>query len=122
MIKDIGIYDNGQGGDFDLEGKELNLMPSELSEIYISLFGGTYFWGNELLNTRFSSYTEETISKVALNSSGRQSIISAMKKDLERINPSFIDVLFGDNNSITLVVNEFEIKIDEKNTIVKKHI
>ncbi len=103
MSKDILRYETGNGGDFKVLNNDLVLVESLLQMFYIALFGGNVeadtrgdeistevrqdWWANSLLfaeskNKQFNSKTERVLNSVALNSSGRVQIKTAIEDDL----------------------------------------
>lgn len=103
ITKDILLYETGSGGDFAVVSNDLVLGDVLYQQFYLALFGGnlrastkqTYleneerfdYWGNSLIwptnpSRQFNSETERALQEVALNSSGRMSIIQAVKTDL----------------------------------------
>ena len=106
MSKDILLYETGSGGDFSIQGNDIQLSETLFQNIYISLFGGNIeasttgseiegevrsdYWGNQLFQAnskpkQFNSVTESLLSNVVLNSGGRLSIQRAVEQDLEHL-------------------------------------
>jgi phage gp46-like protein len=87
-MTDLFLIETGDGGDLQLQGN--NLVTAEAFEnmIYLALFGGNEWWGNELLlsgnpSAKFNSKTESVLQEVALNSTGRIKIETAVRDDLD---------------------------------------
>ena len=97
---DLRLIDSGNGGDLIISGRDLQVVYGFENMIYLALFGGNLFgsvvrripgeqafdyWGNSFIdapNMQFDSLTERTLTRVALNSSGRAAILQAVKSDL----------------------------------------
>ncbi len=118
-MKDITIYDNGQGGDFTIEDKDLGITNNLHNQVYLALFGGnTPFWGNNVLGTNFYSLTEKYLSNMPLTSAARLELISTIKKDLEYLEINDVDVSFG-MNKVTIFVNGIAtIAIENKKVMI----
>lgn len=101
-MKDIKIFETGNGGSIELKGKDLVIVEGLHNMIYLALFGGNMistpskrnineqnfdFWANTFLkpdsSLQFNSKTEKTLNDVALNSQGRQLIQNAVLYDLD---------------------------------------
>lgn len=103
MNLDVLIFENGDGGDVNLLGNDIEMTDSIFDMVYMAMFGGNPeavttgneiaseqrndFWGNALLlpndpEKQFNSITEKTLNEVALDSSGRVKIEDAIKIDL----------------------------------------
>lgn len=101
---DIHLFETGSGGDFAIVNNDLLMGESLYQQIYLALFGGNIqastkpsyleseerfdYWGNTLIwkdvkTKQFNSETERTLGNVALNSSGRLSILQAVNNDLD---------------------------------------
>ncbi len=101
---DIHLFETGSGGDFAIVNNDLLMGESLYQQIYLALFGGNIqastkpsyleseerfdYWGNSLIwkdvkTKQFNSETERTLGNVALNSSGRLSILQAVNNDLD---------------------------------------
>lgn len=101
---DIHLFETGSGGDFAIVNNDLLMGESLYQQIYLALFGGNIeastkpsylaseerfdYWGNSLIwkdvkTKQFNSETERTLRNVALNSSGRLSILQAVNNDLD---------------------------------------
>lgn len=100
---DILLYETGSGGDFAIVNNDLLMGESLYQQIMLALFGGNIqastkqfyleteerfdYWGNSLIwkdvkTKQFNSETERTIQTIALNSSGRLTLIQAVEQDL----------------------------------------
>lgn len=100
---DILLYETGSGGDFAIVNNDLLMGESLYQQIMLALFGGNIeastkqfyletedrfdYWGNNLIwkdvkTKQFNSETERTIRSIALNSSGRLTLIQAVEQDL----------------------------------------
>lgn len=100
---DILLYETGSGGDFAIVNNDLLMGESLYQQIMLALFGGNIqastkqfyldteerfdYWGNNLIwkdikTKQFNSETERTIRTIALNSSGRLTLIQAVEQDL----------------------------------------
>ena len=100
-MRDLLIYETGDGGDLRVLNNDLALTTSLFNQVYLCLFGGNVeastkgnelnnekrfdWWGNSLLELIFNSETERTINNVTLNASGRLKILQAVKNDLKPI-------------------------------------
>lgn len=127
-MKDITIYETGNGGDFFLDNNDLSTVEILIQQIYISFFGGNVeastkgdelatekrfdWWANSLLfrnnpEKQFNSETEKTLKKVALNSAGRIEIERAAKSDLkhlEKIVSMEVSVLIINDKTVQISV------------------
>lgn len=111
MILDVYIEETLNGGDAILRGRDVVLVSGWENMLYLGMFGGNVeqstttrregeqsfdWWGNSLFfpeepSIQFNSLTERRLKEVALNSSGRELIEQAAKKDLAFMKP-FADV------------------------------
>ena len=101
---DIHLFEDGSGGDFAILNDDLLMAETLYQQIYLALFGGNIeastkvsyleseerfdYWGNSLIwsdskTKQFNSETERILGNVALNSSGRLSILQAVNTDLD---------------------------------------
>lgn len=101
--RDLHIFESGDGGELALLSGDLVLAESLYQMIYIALFGGNVeastlgneieseerfdYWANALIfknkpTKQFNSETERTLNNVAINTSGRLKIKSAVEQDL----------------------------------------
>ena len=102
-LKDLLIYDTGNGGDIFISSDIL--LGEPLAQMaYLCLFGGNIeaetkgnekkselrfdWWGNSLIfkdsiDKQFNSQTEQILNNIALNSSGRVKILQSVKNDLK---------------------------------------
>lgn len=137
-MKDFGLYERGNGGDIIVKNNDIESVSLLSNQVYIALFGGNVegisrndstdqekndYWANNLIfknlpNKQFNSITEKTLNEIVLNSSGRVTLIEAIKADLSYLNISFdvseIDVIFEAQNRIKIAIfinknNSFEI-------------
>lgn len=127
-MKDIQLYETGNGGDFSIQNKDLSLVETLYQQVYICLFGGNIeastkgnelegqvredWWANSLLfkekpNKQFNSETEAILNNTALNSSGRMDIIRAVENDLKH----FKEVANIKVNAFILSVNKIKITV-----------
>jgi hypothetical protein len=74
------IEQNGNGGDLILQGNDLAVCTGYENIPYLSMCGGSDWWGNEFLDPaqQFNSLTEKTLRQYALNSAGRVAIEQAV--------------------------------------------
>lgn len=109
MITDIGIYDNGNGGEINLVNNDIQTIKGLTNQVYLALFGGNIeqstseglseldqrydWWGNQFIpdNQQFNSNFERTLSQVALNSSGLKTLREAAESDLQYLS-DFADI------------------------------
>ena len=100
-MRDLLIYETGDGGDLKVLNNDLALTTSLYNQVYLCLFGGNVeastkgnelenekrfdWWANDLLDLNFNSETERIINTVTLNPSGRLKILQAVKNDLKPI-------------------------------------
>jgi phage gp46-like protein len=127
-MKDIMIYETGNGGDMKITNSDLTLTEGLSQQVYLRLFGGNIeastkgdelenqvrfdWWANSLhlknLKTRqFNSETEATLNNTALNSAGRIKIIRAVENDLssmKNIANISVDVSLNSVNKLTIFV------------------
>lgn len=103
-MRDLTIYESGNGGDLALSGNDLLNTSSLFNMPYLAMFGGNVgyptptrrpeseqafdWWGNSLLvpdekAAQFNSLTEAMLMNVALNSAGRIRLQQTVEKDLE---------------------------------------
>lgn len=95
MIKDIRIFEEGSGGDFNIVDNDIEMTNSLKNQVYLAFFGGNIkddvgeqkndYWANSFFNDeqKYISNFERTILSVPLNSSGLQKIKSAAEQDLK---------------------------------------
>ena len=136
--KDILLFESGDGGEMAILNNDLELGQTLYQQVYLALFGGNLkantrinnlvseelfdWWGNALFFSetpvkQFNSNTERTLDSVSLNSSGRLTILQAVKDDLSYLSDLLnysVDVeLFG-VNKIRIIVN-FTQKTNQEN-------
>ena len=125
---DISLSETGDGGDFSVLNNDLLMSESLYQQFYLALFGGNIeastkdsylesedrfdYWGNSLIwkdvkSKQFNSETERILQNVALNSSGRLSIIQAVKNDLDYLK----DVVNLTVDASIISVNKLRIAI-----------
>lgn len=85
---DIKIYETGNGGDLQLNTNDLAIVYGVENMPYLAMFGGSAWWGNDLLMSqgngwRFQAETEAVLLATPLNSNGRFLIEAAVKRDLQ---------------------------------------
>lgn len=101
---DLELVETLNGGDIIKTSKDVKVIEGFQNMPYLGMFGGNFeastpkkrlateqdfsWWGNNLFAPNnqaqwMNSQTERVLHNVALNSSGRQLIINAIKKDLE---------------------------------------
>lgn len=139
-LKDILIYENGNGGEIAVEGNDIALNSQLLQQPYLCLFGGNLealtsgneqdgsirndWWGNALffsqeINKQFNSLTEKTLNETPLNSAGRIKILRAAERDLEGLKQwadVVVDVIISKVNEVVISVKMKQPNQDE-NTI-----
>lgn len=108
---DIKIYETGNGGDLQLNTNDLAIVYGVENMPYLAMFGGSTWWGNDLLMSqgngwRFQAETEAVLLATPLNSNGRLLIEAAIKRDLQFM----LDIIEG----TTLVV---QTRITDDNTL-----
>jgi len=84
---DLKLIETYDGGDFEILGSDLASTVGLEGMIYLALFGGDDWWGNDLLldqdeSAPFNATTEKVMRSVALNSAGALKIENAIKYDL----------------------------------------
>lgn len=136
-MKDIALYETGNGGDFLIENNDIALTEVLIQQIYIRLFGGNVeastkgdelktekrfdWWANSLLfkdqvSKQFNSETERTLNKVALNSSGRIQIERAVNSDLtdlQKIVSLVVSVQIIDSNRVDIIIQLKQLRNKE---------
>lgn len=119
-MKDLTIYDNGQGGDYTVENKDLGITNNLHNQVYLALFGtktNTDYWANNILDTKFRSLTQEFLDNMPTTSAARTELTTIIKKDLEYLQINDIDVSFG-INKVTIFVNGIAAIVKEENKII----
>lgn len=101
-MADLRLIETGNGGDFVLNGADLEVINGIQNMPYIGMFGGNVeqstqqfneaeqrfdYWGNTLFmdqnsSVQYNSELERVLQQVALNSSGRTLIKQAVEKDV----------------------------------------
>ncbi len=102
--KDLGVFENGNGGEITVQNDDLLLADQLYQQAYVALFGGNVeantrgdevtgqirqdWWGNSYLfgntpNKQFNSETERALNNNPLTSKGRVNIINAVQTDLK---------------------------------------
>lgn len=102
-MADLVIYETHNGGDVNIEGKDLQLTDAIFNQPYIGLFGGNVrestsdvsteslerfdWWGNTLFSEdnefiQFNSAFERTLQNVVLNSNGLRDLQNVLLEDL----------------------------------------
>lgn len=117
-MKDLTIYDNGQGGDYTIENNDLGITNNLHNQVYLALFGSNgEYWANNLLNTKFRSLTEQFLVNMPTTTAARTELINIIKKDLEYLQINDVDVAFG-INKVTIFVNGIAAIVKEENKII----
>lgn len=93
---DLTIYETGNGGDLQLLSNDVAQTDSLFNQVYIALFSGLDWWGNNILDNDFNSTTEQTLNTVALTPQGIESIENAIKTDLKFLN-DIVDISIESN-------------------------
>jgi len=86
-MADLLIRETGNGGDLVLRGNDLAMVSGAENMPYLSMFGGSDWWGNALLlgesiDLQFNSESEKAINEMSLNSAGRVFLENAIQRDL----------------------------------------
>lgn len=99
---DLVVLETLNGGDLQVQGRDLVMIDGLENQVYLALFGGNVgfpsknlidteesfdWWGNNLLmpsnqSIQFNSLFEKKLQTVALTSSGRVELEAAAKADL----------------------------------------
>ena len=138
---DIHLFETGSGGDFAIVNDDLLMGESLYQQIYLALFGGNIqastkqsyleseerfdYWGNSLIwkdvkTKQFNSETERTLGNVALNSSGRLSILQAVNNDLDYLKGVVdftVEVGIDSVSRISITVN-FKEKTNQQDKVL----
>lgn len=139
---DIHLFEIGSGGDFAIVNNDLLMGESLYQQIYLALFGGNIqastkpsylaseerfdYWGNSLIwkdvkTKQFNSKTERTLGNVALNSSGRLSILQAVNNDLDYLKgvvDFVVEVGIESVSRISITVN-FSEKTNQQDKVLQ---
>ena len=127
-MRDIQLYETGNGGDFSIQNRDLSLVETLYQQAYLSLFGGNIeastkgdelptqvredWWANSLQfrenkEKQFNSETEQTLNNTPLNSAGRIEIIRAVENDLKylkNISDVQVNVLILASNKVKIII------------------
>ena len=127
-MRDIQLYETGNGGDFSIQNRDLSLVETLYQQAYLSLFGGNIeastkgdelptqvredWWANSLQfrenkEKQFNSETEQTLNNTPLNSAGRIDIIRAIENDLKylkNISDVHVNVLILTSNKVKIII------------------
>ena len=136
-MRDLLIYETGDGGDLKVLNNDLALTTSLYNQVYLCLFGGNVeastkgnelnnekrfdWWGNSLLELNFNSETERIINTVTLNPSGRLKILQAVKNDLKPIDlvaKYNVNVYLESSYRFKIVINLTE-KLNKQEKIIQ---
>ena len=126
---DIGIYENGSGGDLNLKNDDIETISGLTNQVYLALFGGNIeentsndlveleqrsdWWANSLLKAenQFNSNFERALRENPLNSGGLIALENAAKEDLKYLK-EFGDIEINSEitgiNKMVLFVNIIE--------------
>ena len=139
---DIHLFETGSGGDFAIVNNDLLMGESLYQQIYLALFGGNIqastkpsylaseerfdYWGNSLIwkdvkTKQFNSETERTLGNIALNSSGRLSILQAVNNDLDYLKGVVdftVEVGIDSVSRISITVN-FKEKTNQQDKVLQ---
>ena len=139
---DISLVETGSGGDFSILNNDLMMGESLYQQIYLALFGGNIeastkqsyleteerfdYWGNSLIwkdvkTKQFNSETERTLGNIALNSSGRLSILQAVNNDLDYLKGVVdftVEVGIDSVSRISITVN-FKEKTNQQDKVLQ---
>ena len=124
-MKDLAIYETGDGGDVNLINNDLELRNTLFNQVYLALFGGNTkqvtaqelnnlderfdWWGNSLFDkeNQFNSRFENALRNVVINGSGLQHLENIAKEDLAFIKPYAnykVEVSMVDFNKIQIEI------------------
>ena len=127
-MRDIQLYETGNGGDFSIQNRDLSLVETLYQQAYLSLFGGNIeastkgdelltqvredWWANSLQfrenkEKQFNSETEQVLNNTPLNSAGRIEIIRAVENDLKylkNISDVQVNVLILASNKVKIII------------------
>ena len=136
-MRDLLIYETGDGGDLKVLNNDLALTTSLYNQVYLCLFGGNVeastkgnelenekrfdWWANDLLDLNFNSETERIINTVTLNPSGRLKILQAVKNDLKPIDlvaNYTVEVILENVNRFKILINLME-KLNKQEKIIQ---
>lgn len=133
-MADLKLTETNDGGDLIVLGSDLEVINGFENMIYLALFGGNIeestrkynpteqrfdYWGNDLFaqndsSIQFNSETERLLNNIAISSSSRLLIESAVKNDL---------AFMTDFGTLTVLVSltavdriEISIKFQEPNS------
>ena len=114
-MADLLIKETGNGGDLVLKGNDLAMVSGAENMPYLSMFGGSNWWGNNLLlgediDIQFSSESEQAINDMSLNSSGRVLLENAIQRDLASLKKNsnsalIVSVSFVSSDRIGIEIN-----------------
>lgn len=136
-MRDLLIYETGDGGDLKVLNNDLALTTSLYNQVYLCLFGGNVeastkgnelenekrfdWWANDLLDLNFNSETERIINTVTLNPFGRLKILQAVKNDLKPIDlvaNYTVEVILENVNRFKILINLTE-KLNKQEKIIQ---
>jgi hypothetical protein len=109
---DLAIYETGDGGDYNFNGTDLDVVNGSENMPYLAMFGGNVeestvnnivqeqsfdYWGNTLLMNanqpiQFNSIVERTLKNVPLTSAGRALIQNAIYTDLQFLSAQGVSI------------------------------
>jgi phage gp46-like protein len=139
---DIHLFETGTGGDFAILNDDLLMGETLHQQVYLALFGGNVeantkasyleseerfdYWGNSFVWTdvptkQFNSETERVLGSVALNSSGRLSILQAASKDLDYLKNVInytVDVSISSVSKMSISIS-FTEKSNQQNRLLQ---
>jgi hypothetical protein len=108
-MTDVLLYETGNGGDVLVRGNDLAAVSGYENAPYLSMFGGSDWWGNYLTTGKYQSQTEAILLTTPLTSSGRLLIENAINADL-----AFLSDIEGTTWSVNTAItgpNRLEITI-----------
>jgi phage gp46-like protein len=139
---DIHLFETGTGGDFAILNDDLLMSETLHQQVYLALFGGNVeantkasyleseerfdYWGNSFIwsdapTKQFNSETERVLGSVALNSSGRLSILQAASKDLDYLKNVInytVDVSINSISKMSISIS-FTEKSNQQNRLLQ---
>lgn len=110
---DLMLVETLNGGSLQQMGNDVAVIYGNENQPYLAMFGGNVdqssWWGNNLLyrdqpDRQFNSLTEYTLNTTALTSAGRSKIEAAIRKDLQYMKPSLVQVSIVSDNKVTVLI------------------
>lgn len=108
-MKDIALFDDKNGGTHFLKSKDLMITESIYQAVYIIIFGGSKWWGNDYFNDiQYTDISRAYLSNIEYTSKSRLDFENKLKKALKdylKFSTFDVTVSFKSSNIIGIKID-----------------